>query len=95
MRFQDLVSIPLSIHGASLKHVEWRTSVHHDASPDQETTAPITVSFSDIGGLVTGPTFSPDKNTSRIGLETESRLVCEENIGPLFLTPAMMLSAPS
>ncbi|GFU39837.1 hypothetical protein TNCV_1950031 [Trichonephila clavipes] len=64
-----------------------------DACLDHHTTSTTVVLFDNVRGLISTPGFSPDESTSRVTVQTESRLITEENSPPIILFPIQTTSA--
>ncbi|GFT77021.1 hypothetical protein TNCV_1099171 [Trichonephila clavipes] len=56
--------------------------VCHDACPDHQTTSTVVVLFDNVRKPILTNGFSPDENTSRVAVLTESQLITEENYSP-------------
>ncbi|GFY11040.1 hypothetical protein TNCV_4470271 [Trichonephila clavipes] len=65
--------------------------VFHDACPDHLTASTTVVLFDNIRGLISTPGSSSDENTSRVSVQTESRLITEGNQPPIILYPRQLL----
>ncbi|GFT24220.1 hypothetical protein TNCV_2064491 [Trichonephila clavipes] len=84
---KDLVPVPLTCQRTSIKHMEDDRPVCHDAFPDHQSTSTIVVLFNNVKRLILTTGFSPDENTSRVNVLTESRLITEE-------TPPLIIRCP-
>ncbi|GFV59805.1 hypothetical protein TNCV_957041 [Trichonephila clavipes] len=68
---KDNVPLPLTCQSTSIEHMKVGMFVCHDVCPDHQITSTIIVLYDNVRGWIsTG--FSPDKNASRVVVQTKS-----------------------
>lgn len=85
MGFKNLIPTALCGDTTRINDVQRCTTVQRDVVPYKDFSDPKVVDFTYVGGMVTGPMFSPVEEFSRITLHVESGLLVKIISPPPFL----------
>ncbi|GFW47593.1 uncharacterized protein TNCV_583051 [Trichonephila clavipes] len=84
-----LLTIAIPDYRTSVKNVELRSPVQHNASSDKESRTTVMVYFLDVTGIKPCPDLSPNQNALRIASGTEPTLIRKVDTTPLFSCPIL------
>ncbi|GFT71641.1 hypothetical protein TNCV_3021071 [Trichonephila clavipes] len=90
---KDIISVPLTCQSTFIEHMTVGMPVFQDACPDHQTTSNKVGLLDNVREPILTSGFSPDENTSRVTVQTESRLITEENLPPIVLFSGQVFSA--
>lgn len=94
-RCDNFISVPYTRHGAPSDDNKISSPSNLNASPDHQTATSITIMFSNRTVGVSFVTVSPHTGPPIVEVQTEPRLICEENIAPTIDPPVTALISPN